>query len=143
MKTITLQLYTFDELSDEVQKEIIERERWNIMEQCMEGYGSDYVTSLRAFEKLTNTDEISYNDSVEEEDCWCNICEKHVELCTLSELWEMFGDIPVNNDDEIEKEFLNFPAGTSKLDVWHWFDERCPNNLHDDLMFSQNDAVQI
>ena len=53
-----------------------------------------------------NTDEISYNDSVEEEDCWCNICEEHVELCTLSELWEMFGDIPVNNDDEIEEDFL-------------------------------------
>ena len=35
-----------------------------------------------------NTDEISYNDSVEEEDCWCGICEEHVELCTLSELWE-------------------------------------------------------
>ena len=35
MKTITLQLYTFDELSEEVQKEIIERERWNIMDQCM------------------------------------------------------------------------------------------------------------
>ena len=50
-----------------------------------------------------NTDEISYNDSVEEEDCWCGICEEHVELCTLSELWEMFGDIPVNNDDEIEE----------------------------------------
>lgn len=42
MKTITLQLYTFDELSEEVQKEIIERERWNIMDQCMEAYGSDY-----------------------------------------------------------------------------------------------------
>ena len=77
-----------------------------------------------------NTDETSYNDSVEEEDCWCNICEEHVELCTLSELWEMFGDIPVNNDDEIEEDFLNFPARTSKIDVWHWFDERCPNNLH-------------
>jgi hypothetical protein len=71
-----------------------------------------------------NTDEISYNDSVEEEDCWCGICEEHVELCTLSELWEMFGDIPVNNDDEIEEDFLNFPAGTLKIDVWHWFDER-------------------
>ena len=23
----------------------------------------------------------------------------------LSELWEMFGDIPVNNDDEIEEDF--------------------------------------
>ena len=88
-----------------------------------------------------NTDEIRYNDSVEEEDCWCGICEEHVELCTLSELWEMFGDIPVNNDDEIEEDFLNFPVGTSKIDVWHWFDERCPNNLHDDLMYPKNDAV--
>lgn len=55
MITITLELYNFDELSQEVQKEIIERERWNIMEQCMEAYGMDYVTSLRVFEKLTNT----------------------------------------------------------------------------------------
>ena len=88
-----------------------------------------------------NTGEISCNDSIEVTDCWCGICEEHVELCTLSELWEMFGDIPVNNDDEIEEDFLNFPAGTLKIDVWHWFDERCPNNLHDDLMYPKNDAV--
>lgn len=62
MKTITLQLYTFDELSEEVQKEIIERERWNIMDQCMEAYGSDYVTSLRTFEKLTNTQSCSWSE---------------------------------------------------------------------------------
>ena len=85
--------------------------------------------------------EIRCNDSIEVTDCWCGICEEHVELCTLSELWEMFGDIPVNNDDEIEEDFLNFPAGTLKIDVWHWFDERCPNNLHDDLMYFKNDAV--
>lgn len=42
---------------------------------------------------------------------------------------------------EIEEDFLNFPAGTLKIDVWHWFDERCPNNLHDDLMYFKNDAV--
>lgn len=66
MKTITLQLYTFDELSGEVQKEIIERERWNIMEQCMIVYGSDYRESLKAFEKLTNTR--SYSWSVD----YCN-----------------------------------------------------------------------
>ena len=46
-----------------------------------------------------------------------------------------FENYPVNNDDEIEADFLSFPAGTSKFDVWHWFDERCPNNLHDDLMY--------
>ena len=88
-----------------------------------------------------NTREIRCNDSIEVTDCWCGICEEHVELCTLSELWEMFGDIPVNNDDEIEEDFLNFPAGTLKIDVWHWFDERCPNNLHDDLMYFKNYAV--
>lgn len=82
-----------------------------------------------------NTSEIRYNDSIEEEDCWCNSCEEHVMLCTLSELWEMFGEILVNNDDEIESDFMQFKAGTSRFDVWHWFDERCPNNLHDDLMF--------
>ena len=52
-----------------------------------------------------NTREIRCNDSIEVTDCWCGICEEHVELCTLSELWEMFGDIPVNNDDEIEEDF--------------------------------------
>lgn len=75
------------------------------------------------------------SDLSEAEDNWCQICEDHVELMTLQQLWEKFGTILVNNDDEIEEGFLNFPAGTSKFDVWHWFDERCPNNLHDDLMF--------
>lgn len=69
----------------------------------------------------------------EVEDCWCKKCE-HTELATLPELWEEFSNMPVNVNDEIERDFLNFPKGTSKFDVWHWFDERCPNNLHDDLM---------
>lgn len=55
MKTITLQLYSFDELSEDVQKQIIDNERWNIMEQCMNSFGTDYRKSLKEFEKLTNT----------------------------------------------------------------------------------------
>ncbi len=83
-----------------------------------------------------NTYEIGedYNCPPEVEDCWCKNCEEHVQLKTLKELWDDFSDVPVNNDDEIERDFLCFKAGTSKFDVWHWFDERCPNNLHDDLM---------
>jgi phage terminase large subunit-like protein len=27
--------------------------------------------------------------------------------------------------------------GTNRFDIWHWFDENCPNNLHDDLMFNK------
>ena len=74
----------------------------------------------------------------EEEDCWCKMCEEHVKLLTLPELWERFSHVSVNADDEIEDCFLDFPVGTPKFDVWHWFDERCPNNLHDDLMYSKS-----
>lgn len=55
MKMINLNLYEFDELSKEVQQKVIEKERWNIMGQCMDCYGSEYKASLEAFEKLTNT----------------------------------------------------------------------------------------
>lgn len=55
MKTVNFTLYSFDELSKEVQKEIIDRERWNIMDQCIESYGSEYRQFLRAFERITKT----------------------------------------------------------------------------------------
>lgn len=47
MKTIGLTLYEFDELSKEVQQKIIEKERWNIMDQCMSCYDADYIKSLK------------------------------------------------------------------------------------------------
>ena len=46
-------------------------------------------------------------------------------LKELQELWNELSDIPVNENDEIEEDFLDFPSGTDKFDVWHWFDERC------------------
>lgn len=87
-----------------------------------------------------NTDEIGdeCNTSLEEEDCWCKNCEEHVDLLTLPELWKKFSEMLVNENDEIEQKFLCFEAGTSKFDVWHWFDDRCPSNLHDDLMYNDN-----
>lgn len=80
-----------------------------------------------------NTNE--YCSEYEDDDnCWCDACKDHTSLRTLTQLWEDFSEIPVNNDDEIEQSFLQFEAGTSKFDVWHWFDERCPNGLAVDLM---------
>ncbi len=75
------------------------------------------------------------SDFSEKDDNWCKTCESHAELLTLEQLWDKFGEISVNDGDEIEEDFLNFSSGTSKFDVWHWFDERCPNNLHDDLIY--------
>lgn len=55
MKKIVLKLYEFDELPKDSQERIIERERWNVMEQCMDAYDIDYKKSMEAFEDLTDT----------------------------------------------------------------------------------------
>ena len=62
-------------------------------------------------------------------------------LKALKILWGQLGDMPINEDDEIEQVFhvphIDFDIGTDKFEIWHWFDEKCPNNLHDDLMFQK------
>ena len=50
-------------------------------------------------------------------------------LPLLEILWEEFGDLPINNDDEIEIDFYLWEKGTSRFDIWHWFDEKLPNGL--------------
>lgn len=43
----------------------------------------------------------------------------------LEKLWRQFGDVPMNPETEcIEEDFLHFPAGTNRMDIWHWFDEQ-------------------
>lgn len=69
------------------------------------------------------------------EDLRSSIRIDKVSFSQLKELWETLSDIPVDNNDCIEQNFLWWSAGTDKFDIWHWFDEQCPNNLHDDLMF--------
>lgn len=45
----------------------------------------------------------------------------------LEALWDDFGDIPINNDDEINAEFITdgiiWSIGTDRFDIWHWFDK--------------------
>lgn len=42
----------------------------------------------------------------------------------LEELWDEFGDVPMDAEECIEDPFLSFPAGTDREDIWCWFDER-------------------
>lgn len=83
-----------------------------------------------------NTSEINGNcsDRTEEEGNWCRRCKEHVILLTLEEMWNMLSGVTVNSDDEIEEDFLWFSSGTSKFDIWHWFDERCSNGVVNDLI---------
>ena len=37
----------------------------------------------------------------------------------LEELWKQFGDVPMDPSTEtMEAPFLDFPAGTSRVDIW-------------------------
>lgn len=38
-------------------------------------------------------------------------------------LWEKLGNVPVNNDGDIEEPFLHFGVGTDREDIWHWFED--------------------
>ena len=42
----------------------------------------------------------------------------------LEKAWDEFTDVPMNPETEcMEEAFLDFPAGTPREEIWHWFDE--------------------
>ena len=58
---------------------------------------------------------------------------------TLEQLWEEFGDVLIDypnefSDGVLSDDWFIFDAGTDKMDIWHWFDERHSNGVHK-LMF--------
>ena len=62
-------------------------------------------------------------------------CCGEISFEKLKEMWDEFGDTPIDKNECIETGFRIWPIGTDRFLIWEWFDERCPNNLHDDLMF--------
>ena len=51
--------------------------------------------------------------------------KKHFTDAELEELWDEFGDVPMNPETEcIETPWFIFSSGTYREDIWHWFDER-------------------
>lgn len=48
-------------------------------------------------------------------------------MAELLKLWELFSLVPINNDDEIEKEFLHFGVGTDRIEVMQWFESKHPD----------------
>lgn len=49
----------------------------------------------------------------------------------LETLWEQFADIPMDPKTEcIESDFLDFPAGTHREEIWDFFDKRHSKGVH-------------
>lgn len=41
----------------------------------------------------------------------------------LEQLWELFRDVPIDDDDEIQEAFLEWEIGTSRFYIWQFFDQ--------------------
>ena len=52
-----------------------------------------------------------------------------MKITELKKMWSEFGDIPVNDNDEIELDFDYWEKGTDRFDIWQWFDELLPNGI--------------
>ena len=44
-------------------------------------------------------------------------------------LWKKFGDIPIDDDEDIDIDFFIWPKGTDRVYIWHWFDNNYPGGL--------------
>ena len=60
------------------------------------------------------------------------------------QLWEEFGDVPVDENDCITCEWRSFPKGTCRFDIWKWFEVFFDVSVAKDLMYpdSENDSEE-
>lgn len=75
-------------------------QKYGKLEDCNVSYNA---TLESAYEMISKT--ITLNDDV------------------LESLWKSFGEIPVDDDGVTEEDFIGYPAGTHREEIWHWFDE--------------------
>ena len=53
----------------------------------------------------------------------------------IENLWMYFGECAYDGETEtILEDFIDFPAGTWREDVWHWFDKAYSKGVHE-LMY--------
>lgn len=60
MKELKINVFSFEELSKEIQDKVIERERWNIMDSVMECHCMEFQKTLEEFQKITDSYVKSY-----------------------------------------------------------------------------------
>ncbi len=65
-----------------------------------------------------------------------NMEERLFEINHILDLWNEFGDVPMNPTFEIiEESWHGFPAGTHRETIWHWFEEYFGISVANDLMY--------
>ena len=63
-------------------------------------------------------------DLLDCKDCSKYQPNKNIKCQEIFNLWNEFGDVPMNDNEEIETDWNIFKAGTNKYDIWHWFEDK-------------------
>lgn len=54
-------------------------------------------------------------------------------------LWDCLTDVPIDENERIEMDWLDFPRGTHREEIWHWFEETFHVSVHD--LFEEHDEL--
>lgn len=91
---------------EECRKEHVQLEQW--LSELQEYHNT--IGSTEAAQRLS----VAYRDYI----------------YVIGVLWATFTDVPMNPETErIEAPFMQFPIGTHRERIWHWFDERYPGGV--------------
>lgn len=67
-----------------------------------------------------------------------------LKIKTAKDLWKEIEDVPMNPETEcIETDWNNFKAGTSKEEIWHWFENNFKVSVAEDLMYEEEVEEEI
>jgi DNA-dependent RNA polymerase auxiliary subunit epsilon len=56
------------------------------------------------------------------------------QLAKAKLLWAEFANIPIDDEDRIDDQFLDFEKGTDRFEIWHWFEMTFDCSIVTDLM---------
>lgn len=94
---------------------------------------NDYITG-----KLQSGDNVKVIQNSGPNQAFYTILKDNRELEEAQSLWSKLGDIPINELDELDEDFVTehiiFEKGTDKFDVWSWFEDYFNVSVVKDLM---------
>lgn len=86
---------------------------------CGRWIGADKDVGVHHESNTEYCPECKCTEALMDVDYGCNFGDAELE-----KIWEIFGDVAINDDEEILEEFLGFQEGTNRFEIWKWFDER-------------------
>lgn len=136
MRSIEKQLYKITRYhgrSEFIEADSVDEVAKYVAESDKAGNTVSSVTEINldgSHPKVAITKLKAYKDAIKEVSA--GIREKNLEMAR--ELWEEFEDVIVDDNECIENPWRTFEAGTSRYDIWHWFESFFGVSVAKDLM---------